>query len=395
MGLSMRVFAAATMLTWLSDVQAQPLRPPKYVRTPYVEVYRDPYGGKHIRTPYVEIHKPGYRVPPGFAGPPVYAFPDGRIPEEGMMRKEPSSLSAGRPTPANDFGQMDWQTLCQTIREANQRLNADLSRSPSAAFWTTSLKMSDIARLVPSNAVGPPAEAVRQQLQEIAHTLDALSGDPQGSSVVRLGSFRNLRGALREYTQPADQRAHRQLYSAAGELSRSLEQFATATTWQRYFALTPGSALAPDQRAGQPAKPTPEFATLLGRFDSVVQDPQFSMIAALPAFERMRDLLRAYVAEQPATTNPKAEELPAPLPDEVRRGTMRNHRSSEARESRADGPSMMKRRDVSSVTSIVMVTMSGGKHMATRFAHSMNTSPPDAKYSSMPSCMNSSSSRMR
>jgi hypothetical protein len=204
MGFSIRGFSVAMMLVLLSGMEAQAQRPPKYVRTPYVEVYRDPFGGKHIRTPFAEIHKPG-RVPPGFVGPPIYAFPEGP----------------------------------------------------------------------------------------------------------------------REYAMPPDVRARWKLYSAAAELSRSLEQFATATTWQRYFALTPGGTLAPDQRVGESAKPTPDFATLLGRFESVEQNPQFSMIAALPAFGRTHELLLAYVSEYMANPNPSAEELPTPLPDEVRRGNVR------------------------------------------------------------------------
>lgn len=326
MDLFLRGFSAAILLTLLLGVEAQAQRPPKYVRTPFVEVYRDPFGGKHIRTPFVEIHKPGYLTPRGFAGPPVYALPEGAIPEGAVMHDGPQpsrAVTAGRPTPATDFGKMDWQTLSQTVRQANERLSADLARSPSGAFWKTSLKTDEIARLVASDAVGPPTEPVRMQLQEIAGTLDALSADPDANAVVRLASFRNLRAALREYTLPEDIRARGQLYSAAAELNRSLDQFATAKTWLRYFALTSGGALAPNQRAGESAQPTPDYVTLLDRFDSVEKDPQFSMIAALPAFERTHDLLRVYVAENSASANALSEELPTPLPDEVRRGNPR------------------------------------------------------------------------
>lgn len=325
MVLSIRGCFLVLILALLWATQAQAQRPPKYVRTPYVEVYRDPFGGKHIRTPFTEVHKPG-RIPPGFYGPPAYALPEGAVPGDVPMYGDPQSsrpVNAGTPTPATNFGQMDWRTLSRTIHGANQRLNADLARSPSGDFWKKSLKTDEIAQLVPPDAVGPPEEEVREHLQEIAQTMNALSGDPDGSSIVRLASFRNLRGALLEYTLPPDVRTRGQLYSTAAELSRSLDQFATAATWRSYFALTDGGTLAPDPRSGESTQPTPDFATLLGRFDSVNQDPRYTMIAALPAFERTHNLLRAFVADHLAGDSVSPEELPVPLPDEVRRGNLR------------------------------------------------------------------------
>jgi hypothetical protein len=321
MGSAIRACSVA-MVLGLVGAEAQAQRPPKYVRTPYAEVYRDPFGGKHIRTPFVEIHKPGYRMPPSYVGPPIYyAVPEEAMPDDAMIRSQPQpsrAASAGMPTPATDFSRLDWQGLRQMIHDANDELKADLRRAPSR-FSMVSLKTDDLARLVPLRAVGPPTELAREDLQEMVRGLDALSNDPDRRSVTSLPSFRKLRSALREYTLPPDVRASQQLYSAAAELNQSLQQFPTVKTWQRYFALTPGSAMAPDQRAGEEVPSTADFATLLSRFDSVSQDPQYPMIAELPAFQRTHNLLRVYVSEYLADVSSTTEELPAPRANEARR----------------------------------------------------------------------------
>jgi hypothetical protein len=340
MDVSIRRFAVATFLLFLQGGVAQAQRPlvvPKYVRTPFVEVYRDPFGGKHIRTPYAEIHKPGNRVPRGYFGPPVVVVPDGGPYEHGAMRVEPQpsgAMRAGKPTMAADFSQMDWNMLLATIHDANARLSSDLTRVSSGEFWRTSLKLDEIARLVPSpgagsnrtvgaaGLAGPPMESARRELQEIAKTLDSLSAEPQGNGVVSLASFRTLRGALAEYVLPADMRTQRQLFAASAELAGSLEQFSTANTWLKYFALMPGGVLSPYQRSERKMQGSPDLITLLERFESVSQDARYSMIAALPAFQRTHGLLLEYISEHPQRENPKSvdptsEELPAPLPAEI------------------------------------------------------------------------------
>lgn len=221
MNLLNRAFWTVLLLSMLPANLAMAQRPPKYVRTPYAEVYRDPWGGKHVRTPFVEIHKPG-RVPYGYAGPPV-AYP-----------------------------------------------------VPEGAYYQ-----------------GTPMRGEVQQSQRPVSNL------------------------------PPDVQARNQIYASAAELNRSLGQFATASTWRRYFALNEGETLAPVKRNGDPAQTASEFLALLGRFESVNQDEKYPMIAALPAFQRTYELLQLYLAEHGADAKSATEEIPPPLPDEVRRGNLR------------------------------------------------------------------------
>jgi hypothetical protein len=220
------VFLTGLFYLGLGIAQAQ--RPPKYIRTPNVEVYIDPWGGKHVRTPFKEIHKPG-RIPAGYWGPPVYAVPvqpmlDQPVPQQVLM----------------------------------------------------------------------PHEAVPQA---------AVPTD---------------RGDL-----PPDAQARAELYGLAGTLKRSLQTLSTGAGWQQHFGLTPGGVLDPNQRISVAASPAPELAIMLGRFESVIANPEYATIAALPGFYGTRNMLHEYLAkyaaeaDSPADADSPAEVLPPPQPDNV------------------------------------------------------------------------------
>jgi hypothetical protein len=221
MGVTVRglVFLTGLLCVWTGVAQAQ--RPPKYVRTPNVEVYIDPWGGKHIRTPFKEIHKPG-RIPARYLGPPVYEVPAQPIPVL------PVPLQPAPP-------QYDPSAVGPTVSEA----------------------------------------------------------------------------------MPPDAQARAELYRSAATLKRSLQTLSTGAGWQRHFGLTPGGVLNPDQRVIAAADPAPELAIMLGRFESVSENPDYATIAALPGFYGTRNLLHEYLAKFAADADAPAEELPTPQPGNV------------------------------------------------------------------------------
>jgi hypothetical protein len=221
-----------------------------------------------------------------------------------------------QPTPVVDFSRMDWLALQRTIQTSTQRLENELAQVPGGASWTASLRTSEIAQLASADRIGPPTESIRQQLAEIADVLDALSADTHAAAVTGLPSFRNLTLALHAYSASPGERSRQQLLASADQLARSLERFDTAPTWLRYFDLMPGGALSSSQ-APAPSTDTADLLTLLGKFDSVSRNPQYSMIAELREFQQTHQLLGELISEQPQSAGPAAEELPPPLPAEI------------------------------------------------------------------------------
>ena len=264
---------------------------PGYIRAPFVRIYRDPDGGSHVHAPFVSVFSPGYG---------------------------PRAIARGVPTVV-EFGQMSWPSLNQAVREWTARLDADLSRFPSGEFWKSSLKTAEIATLVPAEHDGPPAEDVRQRLRAIFEIHETVGTSPELNGVVGLASFRALHAALGEYSTPPEQRVRRQLFSAAGELYRSLQHYNTGAGWQEYLMLSPGRALAAVRLAGAADGPSlAELTAALGRFDSVRRNPEYGEISRLPAFKSTHDILAVYVQQlqmpPPNPEEPSPEELPLTLP---------------------------------------------------------------------------------
>jgi hypothetical protein len=111
-----------------------------------------------------------------------------------------------------------------------------------------------------------------------------------------------------------DEQLNQALRAIAQSLHNRLDRFDTGDTWQRYFRL-PEEAVAastpPDARNAAIAK-------LLERFQKVAADPQYSMIARLPAFKAMEaGLNEAFSRPESDTTRPETttEDLPLPPPE--------------------------------------------------------------------------------
>jgi hypothetical protein len=106
------------------------------------------------------------------------------------------------------------------------------------------------------------------------------------------------------------------LFLAAHDLSRSLERFATGGGWQQYLMLALGMTLSEDKAQEIEIAPNlDEFARALARFDSVSQNSDYGVIAALPAFKTTRERLEVYLRQSGTSSFSSPEELSAPKPD--------------------------------------------------------------------------------
>jgi hypothetical protein len=101
------------------------------------------------------------------------------------------------------------------------------------------------------------------------------------------------------------------LRSIAARLHDRLARFDTGSTWQRYLRL-PEEALA-----DSPAAQRDVIANTLNRFYRVASDPQYPMIARLPAFAAMEAALTEALSrwEEGAAPAGTVEDLPLPAPE--------------------------------------------------------------------------------
>jgi hypothetical protein len=121
-----------------------------------------------------------------------------------------------------------------------------------------------------------------------------------------------------------DEKLRQALASTADRLHARLRRFDTGATWQRYLLRFTDEALADfSTEAGATGLAVSES---LGRFRSVASEPNYHMIAELPAFVAMQSILGEMETRlnRPARANDSsdgsAEELPLPPPEQPRRG---------------------------------------------------------------------------
>jgi hypothetical protein len=105
-------------------------------------------------------------------------------------------------------------------------------------------------------------------------------------------------------------------------LERRLDRFNTGETWQRYLQLPPAAVDA----TVDPAIRREALVKLLEKFHRVTADPQYPMIASLPAFVAMQDVLTEIISRpegggprpnvSPKGRTVEPEELPLPAPEQ-------------------------------------------------------------------------------
>jgi hypothetical protein len=159
---------------------------PKYVRTPYVEVYRDPFGGKHIRTPFVEIHKPGFRVPRGYLGPPLGNGTDGVI-----YNDDPVHTAYREPIPEE-------VRVRNQLYAASQELAQSLRRFSTGNTWLHYFSLTPGGLLAPQR---PQTASIRltSELVTLLEKFEAIRQDPQYSTIAALPSFIRTHELLQTY----------------------------------------------------------------------------------------------------------------------------------------------------------------------------------------------------
>jgi len=262
---------------------------PGYVKAPFVRVYSHPDGSSYVRAPFVKVFTPGHGIP-------INDLPE---PE--------------------DFAEMDWRELRESIRRLAGILDAELDQFRTGDLWKVELKTAEIRALMHGD--GPPTADQSAKLQEILHTHEATMDNPRVQVISKLNSFQALAAALREYLAPPAERLRRQLSAASHDLHLSLDRLRTGTGWQKYLALPEGIAQAQgnDARGGNPtASDVAELDDVLHRFDAVSQNDEYRAIARLPEFRLTHEHLAAYlehVMNPSRRPQPSVEELPVPPPN--------------------------------------------------------------------------------
>lgn len=111
------------------------------------------------------------------------------------------------------------------------------------------------------------------------------------------------------------------LRSISARLHERLSRFDTGASWQRYLRL-PETAFAYSSSERREA-----LVKTLDRFDHVASDPQYSMVARLPALVAMQAALTEALSrldKSPTAGDSPSEDLPLPAPDRpVREGRNR------------------------------------------------------------------------
>ena len=189
MDVVLRSFTAAALLALVFANTAEAQRPwvtPKYVRTPFVEVYRDPFGGKHIRTPFVEIHKPGNRVPRGYLGPPVGIVPYGAIYNEGPVR-----YAYRQPVSPEIHAR-------HQLYAASAELAQSLQRFTTGNTWLRYFALTEGGAL---SSVGQQEASMRStsELITLVERFESVSQDPRYPMIAGLPAFGRTHELLRTY----------------------------------------------------------------------------------------------------------------------------------------------------------------------------------------------------
>jgi hypothetical protein len=215
---------------------------------------------------------------------------------------------------------MDYGTLRAVALAANADFDLWLSEIPAGEVWRKHFETRALDELLASERNAPPSADDRAEIARILGVFDRAVVSSDLQDLTRRESARTLRALLRELTTPPEQRLIRQLSWEARMLNRSLGELSTGVTWQRYLALPDGIIAAMDRPAGDNESDVEfdpeELKKVLDRYDNVSTNPDYYMIASIPAFQATHGRLTELV-EPPSNTPPPvptetAEELPPP-----------------------------------------------------------------------------------
>lgn len=139
-----------------------------------------------------------------------------------------------------------------------------------------------------------PVNGSREQLVEIAARFDEVAGNPDYHRIAELYSFQTLRLGLHEYTLPARERQVHVLSASVPTLIRALRGPSLGPTWISYLHLETLAELVGDDSDLKPAD-ADLLTVILGRFESVRENPDYRVITEMPGFETTRDALSEYI----------------------------------------------------------------------------------------------------
>lgn len=115
-----------------------------------------------------------------------------------------------------------------------------------------------------------------------------------------------------------DETLRRQLRSYAARLQYELRQFDTGDRWQSYLRVPEAVFAGPWEN---PVESLDALSTTFNRFNKIAADPQYGMIAGLPAFGATQVVMAEMISRSAGSENStgaRSEELPPPDPSQAK-----------------------------------------------------------------------------
>jgi hypothetical protein len=249
-------------------------------------------------------------------GPRVVARPE---PVQYVSRNGDFAYFAGGVPAADELMHMDYGTLRNVAIAANADFDRWLASIPAGEVWRKHFETRAVDELLGVDENAPPSDEQRGEIVRVLKILDEAVADSDMNDLTRRDSARTLRASLRELVTPPNHRLVRQLSYNGRQLNRSLGTLSTGVTWQRYLALPDAIVAAMDRPPGDSKAGVDidegELRQILGRYDEISANPEYDMIASLPAFQATHERLTELVTPPPPNTPPPvpartAEELP-------------------------------------------------------------------------------------
>jgi hypothetical protein len=161
------------------------------VETPFVRVYRDPFGGKHVQTPYVDVYRPGRGLPPGAISLPPWVAPPVQVGSPAL----PQPSIARRVTSPRE-----------QLLEAVVEFDRSLSRFETAATWQQYFALDDGGALSPRRLADPQTQPT-PDLAAMVDRFETIERDNRYPMIAGLPSFGQTRARLVDYLNSASQAA--------------------------------------------------------------------------------------------------------------------------------------------------------------------------------------------
>ncbi len=211
---------------------------------------------------------------------------------------------------AGQVARLTDEQLRMMIAVALDSYSKDLDGFTTGEGWKKHFKLAELKTRLAAPQTGPADAASRALFTDVSQKFQAAGKDPTYEVITKSWSFQTLQVALKEYSLTAELRQAHVLNAKAQTLKKSLDGISTGAGWKAYLEIDDLEKLL-----GQNSDNNPELnkklEKILERFDDVIQNPQYKIIAELQGFDVTRSALQQYIhslesetAKQDVSTQP-------------------------------------------------------------------------------------------